>query len=161
MNINLKIIFKLIEKIILSRAVVLVAFRPAAVANYRDNSKQVEVLGFFKEQVSDYIDSYKFGYKYNGFELKRYLECHPNVHHVCYTIQLAMICFLIDQIGNAIPRTETDIYQEFAKHMLLRTLYRYKDTSEMYLKSYQSLKKSFSFIFACLPLKKVYFQSKF
>ena len=45
-------IFQLIEKKVLSKATVIVASRPAAVAKYRSMGKNIEVLGFKKKQIS-------------------------------------------------------------------------------------------------------------
>ena len=134
-------VFKLIEKKVLSKAVVIVASRPAAVAKYRSTGKNVEILGFFRNQISDYIDSYEFHSTSSSSMLKEYLTNRPNIHHMCYLpIQLAMICFLYDLFekdGDEFPDTETDVYEQFTRHMLLRTFYR--QNIEMYLESIFSL----------------------
>ena len=136
-------VFKLIEKKVLSKAIVIVASRPAAVAKCRSRGKNVEVLGFFKNQISDYIDSYEFLNPSSGFMLKEYLANTPNIHHMCYLpIQLAMICFLYDHFeekGNKFPHTETEVYEQFARHTLLRTFYRQHSKENLYLKSIFSL----------------------
>ena len=134
-------VFKLIEKKVLSKAIVIVASRPAAVAKYRSAGKNVEVLGFFGNQILDYIDSYEFHSASSSSMLKEYLTSRPNVHHMCYLpIQLAMICFLYDLFeegGDEFPDTETDVYEQFTRHMLLRAFYR-QDLEE-YLESIFSL----------------------
>ena len=134
-------VFKLIEKKVLSKAIVIVASRPAAVAKYRSKGKNVEVLGFFKKQISDYIDSYEFRSASSSSMLKEYLTNRPNIHHMCYLpIQLAMICFLYDLFeegGDEFPDTETDVYEHFTRHMLLRSFYR--QVEEVYLESIFSL----------------------
>ena len=119
---------KLIKVHSLPRAIIIVASRPAAVAQYRlYTNKYIEVLGFFKKQIQEYIDSYTFKCQNKRSALKQYLIHHPNVHHMCYLpIQTAMICFLYDVGGDALPNTETKIYCEFTKHTILRALYRGK-----------------------------------
>ena len=119
---------KLIKVHSLPRAIIIVASRPAAVAKYRSHKKKcIEVLGFFKKQIQEYIDSYTFKCQNKCSSLKQYLIHHPNVHHMCYLpIQTAMICFLYDVGGDALPNTETKIYCEFTKHTILRALYRGK-----------------------------------
>ena len=119
---------KLIKVHSLPRAIIIVASRPAAVAQYSlYTNKCIEVLGFFKKQMQEYIDSYKFKCQNKRSALKQYLIHHPNVHHMCYLpIQTAMICFLYDVAGDALPNTETNIYCEFTKHTILRALYRGK-----------------------------------
>ena len=119
-------IFQLIRGDVLPRAVVIVASRPAAVAMFtKVGRRHVEVLGFFKQQVEEYINSYEFNSHLKQSTLKKYLEHHPNVHHMCYLpIQTAMICFLFDVCEDTLPNTETGIYTEFTKQTVLRALYR-------------------------------------
>ena len=133
-------IHNLIRKKTLPNAVVIVSSRPAAVAEYRKlASKRIEVIGFFKEQILEYIQSYKFSSQCNCSSLISYLSEHPNVHHMCYLpIQSAMICFLFDE-DKGLPNTETQIYMEFAKHAILRSLYRSEDKKHTYLQSLHSL----------------------
>ena len=128
---------KLIQRLVLPRALVIVASRPAAVALYRRRANvRIEVLGFFKKQITEYVESYQFSSMSKCSDLIKILEHHPNVYHMCYLpIQAAMICFLFDILEGTLPRTETKIYEEFTKHKLLRTLYRIKDTSAYNLKS--------------------------
>ena len=119
-------IVQLIRGDVLPRAVVIVASRPAAVAMFTKVARRhVEVLGFFKQQVEEYINSYDFNSDLKHLTLKKYLEHHPNVHHMCYLpIQSAMICFLFDVCEDTLPNTETGIYTEFTKQTVLRALYR-------------------------------------
>ena len=117
---------QLIRGDVLPCAVVIVASRPAAVAMFTKVARRhVEVLGFFKQQVEEYINSYEFNSDLKQSTLKKYLEHHPNVHHMCYLpIQTAMICFLSDVCEDTLPNTETGIYTEFTKQTVLRALYR-------------------------------------
>ena len=119
-------IFQLIRGDVLPCAVVIVASRPAAIAMFTKVARRhVEVLGFFKQQVEEYINSYEFNSHLKQSALKKYLEHHPNVHHMCYLpIQTAMICFLFDVCEETLPNTETGIYKEFTKQTVLRALYR-------------------------------------
>jgi Ran GTPase-activating protein (RanGAP) involved in mRNA processing and transport len=84
----------------------------------------VEVVGFRKEQISQYVEK-SFTEAGKARDLLRYLSEHPNVHHMCYLpIHAAMVCFLFDKMGSHLPHTETQMYFEFTKHTLLRTLTR-------------------------------------
>ena len=121
-------IFRLIKRELLPKAVVIVASRPAATAKLRNiATKRVEVLGFLKEQIYQYVKNYKFSEVENSkrTDLRKYLDEHRNVHHMCYLpIHCAMVCFLFDITGSCLPHTETEMYTEFTKHTLLRTLTR-------------------------------------
>ena len=119
-------IFRLIKRELLPKAVVIVASRPAATAKLRTiATKRVEVLGFLKEQIYQYVENYKFPTIENSkrADLRKYLDDHPNVRHMCYLpIHCAIVCFLFDIMGSCLPHTETEIYTEFTRHTLLRTL---------------------------------------
>ena len=121
-------IFRLIKRELLPKAVVIVASRPAATAKQRSiATKRVEVLGFLKEQIHQYVENYKFSEVEHSkqTDLRKYLDEHSNVHHMCYLpIHCAMVCFLFDIMGSCLPHTETEMYTEFTKHTLLRTLTR-------------------------------------
>ena len=145
-------IYKLIRKDFLSKSVVIVASRPAAAADFRSiATRQIEVLGFLKDQIYDYIQKYKFSKSYEG--LCVYLNNHPNVLHMCYLpIHTCMICFLYDRaLGSDLPQTETQVYVDFTKSTILRMLYRDDRNSEMYIKSLTDLPEPLN-----QPLNRVY-----
>ena len=121
-------IVSLIKRQILPNALVIVASRPAAAAKFRSIANiQVEVLGFLKEQIRDYIENYIFSARSKCANLHKYLHQHPNVHHMCYLpIHVAMVCFLFD-IEAQLPSTETDIYKDFTRSSILRILSRFED----------------------------------
>ena len=119
-------IFRLIEKRILPRSIVIVASRPSGAAKVKKvATKQVETLGFLKDEIVEYIRKYDFSNSDKSEGLLSYLSDHPNVKHMCYLpIHTAMVCYLYDEMGSNLPRTETEMYKEFTNHTLLRTLYR-------------------------------------
>ena len=139
-NIDDTFISKLIKKDVLSKAIVIVSSRPAAVASFRKKAtKEIEVLGFFKKEIINYIHSYKFSSESSKQGLIDYLNQHPNVYNMCYLpIQSAMICFLYEVEGG-LPRTETQIYKEFTKHYILRSFYK-AGSEKRFLKSVDLLK---------------------
>ena len=121
---NETMIFQLIKRDILPKSVVIVASRPAAVAQLKKvATKRVEVLGFEKEQIFQYIEKYKFSSTDKSGDLHSYLDQHPNVKHMCYLpIHAAMVCYLFEVLGHDLPRTETKMYTKFTNHTLLRTI---------------------------------------
>lgn len=134
-------IFRLIKKNVLPKAVVIVASRPAAAAKFRSvATRQIEVLGFLNKQILDYLESYPFSVSSKRHDLRKYLDLHPNVYHMCYLpIHAAMVCFLFDNIEEELPQTETEIYKEFTKYTILRILYRYENNTEMYIQTMRDL----------------------
>ena len=131
--------FQLIEGAMLPCATVIVASRPAAVSPFTEFAKRfVEVLGFFKEQIEEYIDSYQFEMDCKSLKLKNCLESHPNIRHMCYLpVQALMVCFIFD-CEEDVPNTETGVYKEFAKQTVMRAI-RKKDKSCQYLESLNDL----------------------
>ena len=125
---NNTFIFKLIKRQLFPKAVVIVASRPAATAHLRKTAtRQVEVIGFLREQISQYVENYEFSEAEKRGDLLKYLNHHRNVFHMCYLpIHIAMVCFLFDVMGSKLPRTETEMYEKFTNHTLLRTVSRYK-----------------------------------
>ena len=127
-------VFKLIKKEVLPKSVVIVASRPAAAAEFRlRGTRQIEVLGFLKEQIDDYIGKYSFSVAIKRPKLLKYLAEHPKVHDMCYLpIHTSMVCFLYDNLDSVFPQTETEIYAEFAKFTILRILYRHDSESGVF-----------------------------
>ena len=145
---NKTFIFQLIKRQLLPKSIVIVASRPAATAKLRSiATRQVEVIGFLKKQIDDYIKEYSFSNFCKQEDLQKYLEQHPNVHHMCYLpIHAAMVCYLFDVMGSKLPRTETKTYAEFTNHTLLRTLTRYNEDNT-YLQSPDELSDQYKEIF--------------
>ena len=140
-NNNSCFIFRLIRRGILPKAVVITASRPAAAANFRRYaSKQVEVIGFLTQQIYEYVSKYPFSEVCKRNQLCQYLNHHLRVLHTCYLpIHSAMVCFLFNIMEDNLPQTETGIYCEFTKYMILRTLYREGESSDVCIESFDDL----------------------
>ena len=134
-------IFKLIKKLCLPNAVVIIASRPAASAQLRNSAdKKVEVIGFLKDQVYEYVENYQFTETDKGKDLHEYFEQHPNVHHMCYLpIHAAMVCYLFNIMGGILPRTETEMYTEFTNSTLLRAKRREEENEMAHIESPEDL----------------------
>ena len=144
------LIFDLIGGRKLLNSVIIVASRPAASQKFRKCvSKHIEVLGFLKPQIDEYIDSYYTENADQGLELKKYLEQHPNVFHMCYLpIHIVMVTYLFEKMGSSLPQTETEIYHSFTLHTLLRSLCKRKGSDELVvLRSFADLEGDDAHIF--------------
>ena len=121
------IIKKLLHKEYLPSAMVIVASRPIGTVELRHSAtikKRIEILGFSKDQILNYVDEYFKG----GCEvpkLQDYLGSHINVFHMCYLpVHTAMICFIHSQPGVTVPNTETKVYECFTLLTIKRKLER-------------------------------------
>ncbi len=121
---------KLILKQVYSRSIVIVSSRPAATQRFRQcTTKWVEVMGFFNDQVVQYITSYfeKKKEKERAKQLIQHLEQHPNLMNLCYLpLHCAMLVFLYEQGNATLPVTETEFYRDFTLSILLRSCQKNK-----------------------------------
>ena len=106
----------------LNKALMIVTSRPAACKEFRQHArKRIEVLGFFKPQIIEYIHHYFDSDKHKAQQLIAHLEQHPNLMNMAYLpLHCAMLTFLYEE-DTVLPETETEFY----KHFTLSTLLRY------------------------------------
>ena len=132
-------VYKLLRKRILPNAMVIVASRPVGVVNLRrHSSKRVEVLGFSRKNIFEYIKKYPFMNPLDSLRIETYLSSHRNVLHMCYLpVHMAMICYVYSLMGNNIPQTETKIYEYFT----LLTITRKLKCEDDGVKPFKSLKE--------------------
>ena len=120
---------------------IVVSSRPAACYEYRRYAdKRIEVVGFLKEHIIHYIQSYYADDKQKAEQLLSHLEQHPNLMNMCYLpLHCAMLVFLYD--GTTIlPKTETEFYKHFTISTLLRSLCKRKHgPSDTFLTSFNQL----------------------
>ena len=90
----------------------------------RNATKWIEVVGFLKEQVTQYIRSY-FDNEEKAQQLIEHLEKHPNLINLCYLpLHCAMLVFLYEEgeENTVLPTTETEFYKHFTLSTLFRSL---------------------------------------
>ncbi len=120
---------KLLYRKYLHNSMIIVASRPIGsvdLRRYVKISKRIEVLGFSKESIFKYVDSYFLQNEHSmqkAGELKDYLRSHVNLLHMCYLpVHAAMICFIYQQPIEDIPVTETKMYEYFTLLTIKRKL---------------------------------------
>ena len=133
------VVHALLYKQFIPDAMVIVASRPVATAGLRRDcviTKHIEVIGFSKDQIYEYIERFPFVHSAKSEmsakdKLKTYLEEHQNIQHMCYLpVHAAMVCFL-HQNSEYVPDTETKIYEEFTRLILLRCLSRSDENAQL------------------------------
>ena len=145
---NCSPIYQVLYKTILPKAMVIVSSRPAATKDLKWDklNKRIEVFGFTREQIYEYIDYFPFGStssnsdvsKMYPAKLKNCLQSNPSILNMCYLpVHAAMICFLFNSRSEHILITRTKIYEEFTCSTILRHLTRYN--REERLESLQGL----------------------
>ena len=99
------IVKKIATKEMFSKPVVVVSSRPAATVEFRNTAaRYVEVVGFQRAQVFQYINSYYVEDKKKASSLIRHLESHPNLLNICYLpLHCAMLVFLAQDEFQACP----------------------------------------------------------
>ena len=140
------IVSELIRGTFLPNSIVVVASRPAASQRFRKYAaRNIEVLGFLKPQIDEFVSDYYHENEKTAQELKLYLEHHPNVMHMCYLpIHVAIVTFLFGVLGSKLPETETEIYTEFTLQTLIRTLKKSEGESdtEVVIEHFNDLRSS-------------------
>ena len=119
-NKDTSIIHKLIHKEYLPDAMVIITSRPAAIAEFRNISTRIEILGFTEEKFKQYVKNYPFeefsgeAGKKQRADLLSKLKVYSNVLNMCYLpFNANMICFLHCQdLGDDIPKTETQFFEQ-------------------------------------------------
>ncbi len=136
------IIHDIIKQNILPHAMVIVASRPVGTVHYREKhgvTKRIEVLGFTKENVYNYVNNYPFDHSQTASDLTKYLKKYINVLHMCYLpVHASMVCYMYITLGDNIPTTETLLYDHFTCMTVVRKM---KKEDELYsvLKTLNSL----------------------
>ena len=123
---NKDFIYQLMRGKVLPRSVVIVTSRPAAseeVYEYAD--KKIEVVGFQKPQIHEYIHSYFEDNTEKAKKLIQHLDEHVNLLNACYLpIQCAMLSFIFGEDDTNLPVTETEFYKFFTIAALLRCFHK-------------------------------------
>ena len=138
------VISQFMNKKVLPSSMIIVASRPAATHSLRDKcARRVEVVGFTKDQINTYVETYPFE-SLDGdtsdkvSKMKIFLDVHPNVHHMCYLpVQANIVCFLFDNKGGNIPHTESRIYEEFTVSTINR--HKQRNNEQFQIQSLEEL----------------------
>ena len=132
-NKNKSVIYNLLDKISLPRAMIIVSSRPSATSTFKKDvvTKRIEVFGFSKQQIFEYIDNFQFGSS-PARKLKEYLVSNLNILDMCYLpVHAAMMCFLFKYDQGCTSCTQTKIYEQFTRLIIHRHLTRCNADTEL------------------------------
>ena len=105
---------------------VVVTSRPSASAPLRelpDIDRFVEVRGFSKEHIVEYIQSEFTSDQGKADRLREQLEANPLVESVCSVpLNCAIICHLWRTLEEALPTTMTELYTKIILNLVLRNI---------------------------------------
>ena len=119
------IVKKIVTKEMFSKSIVVLSSRPAATVEFRNRAaRYIEVVGFQKAEVFQYINSYYVENEEKAISLIRHLDCHPNLLNICYLpLHCAMLVFLA-QVKSDLPKTETEFYRLFTLVWMFRSQHK-------------------------------------
>ena len=146
-------ISKIIMKKEFQKCIVIVTSRPAATQPFRlIASKWIEVVGFLKEQVIQYVNCYfeQSEEEEKAQPLIKHLKEHPNLMNLCYLpLHCAMLVFLYEE-DSVLPNTETEFYHDFTLSILIRSYRKQDEHTKLppILRSFDHLPDEGSIIFA-------------
>ena len=116
---------------------VVVTSRPSASAQLRklpDIDRFVEVHGFSKEHIVEYIQSEFTNDQGKGDRLREQLEGNPLVESVCSVpLNCAIVCHLWRTLEEALPTAMTELYTKIILNLILRNIHKF-DSYESVLK---------------------------
>ena len=118
------IVKKIVKRELFTKSVVVVSSRPAATIEFRQTaSKYIEVVGFLKAQVYEYIECFFENMEEKASSLIQHLESHPNLLNICYLpLHCTMLVFLAQEDSDSrLPNTETEFYRRFALAWMFRS----------------------------------------
>ena len=132
---------KLLDRRYLPKSMIVVFCRPSAIEQLQNYlvTKRIELFGFSKKHISEYIDNYPFTESSErdsagvtrASQLKEYLHLNPSIHDMCYLpIHAAMICFL-SQFAKITSSSQTKVYEEFIRLTIQRHLTRHEECKEL------------------------------
>ena len=141
-------VFELLNGQVLTKSTIFVTSRPAACNDIREFAKKrIEVLGFLKAQISDYVNYYFDTEESKAQELVAHLEHHPNLMNMAYLpLHCAMLAFLFED-DTFLPETETEFYKHFTLSTLLRSRRRQQGTITTRISSFGQLPRREKTIF--------------
>ena len=118
--------FEILKGNYLTKSTIFITSRPAACNSIREYAgKRIEVLGFLKPQIIEYIFSTD---EHKARQLVAHLEYHPNLMNMAYLpLHCAMLAFLYED-DTVLPETETEFYKHFTLSTLLRSIRRKQGT---------------------------------
>ena len=120
---------EIIRGVVLPKMTVLVSSRLTAIQNlhqlcHDQKCQYIEVIGFDKEEIQEYVDAALGHNKELRDQLMSYLEHHPHIHSLMYCpLFCAMIVQIFRnqmQITSQTPQTLTEVYQVLIKTLLKR-----------------------------------------
>ena len=116
---------------------VVVTSRPSASARLRelpDIDRFIEVRGFSKEHIVEYIQSEFISDQGKADRLREQLEGNPLVESVCSVpLNCAIICHLWRTLEEALPATMTELYTKIILNLVFRNIRKF-DSYESVLK---------------------------
>ncbi len=138
------VVYQLTHKNSLPEAMIIVASHPVASSRLKHSDvliKHIEVIGFNHDQIFHFISNYPFEMSTSTdsivSEITSHFDLHPNLLHMCYLpVHAAMICYLFQDFKGNFPTTESEVYFEFTKSLILRSLCR---TREVLIRSFDGI----------------------
>ena len=135
---HMRLIFEqLVKGELLPGVAVLTTSRPTAEEIYKNVKfdREVEILGFKKDQIKDYVDKFFSGNMEKGSEIWNLIESSPEYLSLCYVpVNSYIVCLTLNESIEAggkdnAPRTITELYKRAIKILLYRHHLRYKGKS--------------------------------
>ena len=140
-------IFYILRNRRLINSVSVVTSRPEACIEFRQHAKQrIEVLGFLRQQVIDYMHFYFKRDIGKARRLISYLETYHNMMNICFLpLHCAMLAFFYEG-DTDVPTTETEFYKHFTLSTMFRSIKKFPN-EVVKLRSFNDLPRDYKKLF--------------
>ena len=106
---------------------------------HRPLSQHIEILGFTKKDIDDYLQCMTFDDPSLLPGINKYLSCYPNIRSMMY---VPLNCAIVLEVyrenrsneNQLIPKTMTQLYSSLVRTLLLRYLLDHPDYKDKYVK---------------------------
>ena len=106
---------------------------------HRPLSQHIEILGFTRKDIDDYLECMTFDDPSLLPGLQKYLNCYPNIASMMYVplncaIVLLIYCESRSDVNQLIPKTMTELYTSLVRTLLIRYLHNNPMCGDKYVR---------------------------
>ena len=122
------LIVDIINRRILAKSCLVITSRPAASSNLHGSvDRRVEIVGFTEEDRLNYIQAALENSDEQIKALQHYLQSNPTINALCYIpLNMTILLCLVEDGINALPKTQTELYEKFIKMTIIRFFKRFE-----------------------------------
>ena len=126
-DIKSSIIADIIDRRLFAKCCLVITSRPTASAHLHSIVDcRVEIVDFTEEDRLDYIQNALQSDSKKVEELTHYLQSNPTINALCYIpLNMTILLCLVENGKDKLPKTQTDMYRNFIKMTIVRSIAKF------------------------------------